>query len=310
MPCICYVPKNFREDKLELIEQINGVVNTYTMQGYTLTLRQLYYQLVARGIIENTQRSYKNVGNLINDARLAGLIDWKAIEDRTRNLKGLTHWENPQQIIRSASYQYKKDLWKDQNYHLEVWVEKEALAEVVAKASQPFDVDYFCCRGYVSQSEMWESAQRLVRHCNHGKNCIIIHLGDHDPSGIDMSRDIEERLQLFGSQDGGRTFDNHFLGLRRIALNMDQIEEFNPPPNPAKITDTRAKSYIEKFGDESWELDALEPRVITELISKTITEYANEEIMEEVRDRVEKEKQVMNLICDDWNNLYGLYSNR
>ena len=307
MPCICYVPKSFREDKLELIEKINEVVTDYTEQGYTLTLRQLYYQLVARGIIENNMRSYKNVGVLINDARLAGLIDWKAIEDRTRNLKGLSHWDSPQQIIRSASYQYKKDLWQDQNYHLEVWVEKEALAEVVAKACQPFDVNYFCCRGYVSQSEMWESAQRLVNHCYEGKNCVIIHLGDHDPSGIDMSRDIEERLNMFGKQDGGHTFQNHFLGLRRIALNMDQIEEFNPPPNPAKITDTRAKSYIEKFGDESWELDALEPKVITELISDTITEYADEEIMAQVRNKVEEEKKVMNRICDNWNSLYDVY---
>lgn len=307
MPCICYVPKSFREDKLELIEKINEVVTDYTEQGYTLTLRQLYYQLVARGIIENNMRSYKNVGVLINDARLAGLIDWKAIEDRTRNLKGLSHWDSPQQIIRSASYQYKKDLWQDQNYHLEVWVEKEALAEVVAKACQPFDVNYFCCRGYVSQSEMWESAQRLVKHCYEGKNCVIIHLGDHDPSGIDMSRDIEERLNMFGKQDGGHTFQKHFLGLRRIALNMGQIEEFNPPPNPAKITDTRAKSYIEKFGDESWELDALEPKVITELISDTITEYADEEIMEQVRNKVEEEKKVMNRICDNWNSLYDVY---
>lgn len=310
MPCICYVPKNFREDKLELIDKINDVVDSYTYQGYTLTLRQLYYQLVARGIIENNVRSYKNVGNLINDARLAGLIDWKAIEDRTRNLKGLTHWENPQQIIRSASYQYKKDLWKDQNYHLEVWVEKEALAEVVAKACMPYDVDYFCCRGYVSQSEMWESAQRLINYCKLGKYCCIIHLGDHDPSGIDMSRDIEERLQLFGNQDGGGIFKSRFLGLRRIALNMNQIEEFNPPPNPAKITDTRAKGYIEKFGDESWELDALEPKVITELISDTISEFADDYVMEEVKRRVEEEKKVMNLICDDWNNLYGLYADK
>ena len=228
MPCICYVPKTFRSDKLDLIYQINGVVEEYTRQGYTLTLRQLYYQLVA---------------------------------DRTRSLKGLTHWSNPQEIIRSVSYQYKKDLWKNQKYHLEVWVEKEALAEVVAKACRPFDVDYFCCRGYVSQSEMWSAAQRLVRETYCGKDCVIIHLGDHDPSGIDMSRDIEDRLQMFGNQDGGLTFENHFLGLRRIALNMDQIETFNPPPNPAKLTDSRCKSYMDKYGDESWELDALEPKV-------------------------------------------------
>lgn len=307
MPLRCYQPKSFRADKLDLIDKINEVVEEYTNQGYTLTLRQLYYQLVARGIIENTMRSYKNTGVLINDARLAGLIDWNSIEDRTRNLKGLTHWDNPQQIIRSASYQYKKDLWKEQNYHLEVWVEKEALAEVVGKACRPYDVDYFCCRGYVSQSEMWSAAQRLVGYTNMGKNCVIIHLGDHDPSGIDMSRDIEDRLQLFGNQDGGYSFEKHFLGLRRIALNMDQIDEFNPPPNPAKLTDTRCNKYIDKYGEESWELDALEPKVINELISDTITEYADEEIMDRVREGVEKEKEVMNRVCDNWSTIMSEY---
>ena len=310
MPLRCYVPKNFRADKLDLIDKINEVVEEYTKQGYTLTLRQLYYQLVARGIIENNMRSYKNTGVLINDARLAGLIDWNAIEDRTRNLKGLSHWKNPQEIIRSALWQYKKDLWKDQNYHLEVWVEKEALAEVVGKACRPFDVDYFCCRGYVSQSEMWSAAQRIIDYTNMGKYVSIIHLGDHDPSGIDMSRDIEERLNLFGKHDGGRLFKTHFIGLNRIALNMDQIEQFNPPPNPAKLTDTRCNKYIEKYGDESWELDALEPKVINQLISDAISIYADEEHMQRVRDQVECEKEVMERVCDNWSTImeeYGSY---
>ena len=87
MPKIEYVPKNFSADRLQMIEKVNGVVAEYQKQGYSLTLRQVYYQMVARDIIPNNMRSYKNLGNLINDARLAGLIDWLAIEDRTRNLR-------------------------------------------------------------------------------------------------------------------------------------------------------------------------------------------------------------------------------
>lgn len=135
MPLICYQDKNFRSDKLALIDKINSVIEEYQRQGYSLTLRQCYYQLVARGIIENNERSYKNTGNLINDARLAGLIDWNAIEDRTRNLKRLSHWSNPQSIIESASDQYMKDTWQGQDYYVEVWVEKEALANVVGRIS-------------------------------------------------------------------------------------------------------------------------------------------------------------------------------
>lgn len=309
MPYICYQEKKFGVEKLNLIDEINDVVAEYQRQGYTLTLRQLYYQLVARDIIENNMRSYKNTGVLVNDARLAGLIDWEAVEDRTRNLKGLGHWDSPADIIESAIYSYRKDLWENQHYYLEVWVEKEALAEVVATACRPWDVNYFCCRGYVSQSEMWEAAQRLIRKCNEEKECLIIHLGDHDPSGIDMSRDIEERLRMFGEHDG-YNFTERFQGLRRIALNMEQIELYNPPPNPAKTTDSRYKSYIEKFGDESWELDALEPKVITSLIQDTISEYADEDIMDEVKSEVEGEKRVMRRVCKDWDNIMKIYGDK
>lgn len=103
MPKICYVEKNFRSSSLSLIEKINGVIEEYQRQNYTLTLRQCYYQLVARGIIENNQKVYKTTGSLINDARLAGLIDWNAIEDRTRNLQSLGHWSSPKGVIESAA---------------------------------------------------------------------------------------------------------------------------------------------------------------------------------------------------------------
>lgn len=300
MPKICYVEKNFRSDSLALIDKINSVIEEYEAQGYSLTLRQCYYQLVARGIIPNNERSYKNTGNLINDARLAGLIDWHSIEDRTRNLQRLSHWDSPKSIIESASYQYRKDIWENQDYYVEVWVEKEALANVVGRVADELDVPYFCCRGYVSQSEMWSAAQRFIAKQEAGKDVVLIHLGDHDPSGIDMSRDIEERLVLFG-------VDTFMFNFRRIALNMEQIEEFAPPPNPAKLTDSRCGSYISKYGDESWELDALEPKVIHDLITNNVTEFWDYEEVLKVRARVESEKEVMESVANDWDKIYNEY---
>lgn len=301
MPRICYVEKNFRSDSLALIDRINSVIEEYELQGYSLTLRQCYYQLVARGVILNNERSYKNTGNLINDARLAGLIDWNAIEDRTRNLQRLPHWSSPKSIIESASYQYRKNIWENQDYYVEVWVEKEALANVVGRVADGLDVPYFCCRGYVSQSEMWSAAQRFMLQQECGKTVVLIHLGDHDPSGIDMSRDIEERLRLFGVDDDTFIF-------RRIALNMEQIELFNPPPNPAKLTDSRCGSYISKYGYESWELDALEPKVIHDLITDNVTEFWDIDEVQRVRDLVAKEKSVMESVANDWNKIYRDYS--
>lgn len=302
MPKVCYVEKKFRSDSLSLIDKINSVIEEYEAQGYSLTLRQCYYQLVARGIIPNNERSYKNTGNLINDARLAGLIDWHSIEDRTRNLQRLSHWDSPKSIIESASHQYRKDIWENQKYYVEVWVEKEALANVVGRVSNELDVPYFCCRGYVSQSEMWSAAQRFIGKQEDGKDVVLIHLGDHDPSGIDMSRDIEERLTLFG-------VDPYMFNFRRIALNMEQIEEFAPPPNPAKLTDSRCGSYISRYGDESWELDALEPRVIHDLITTNVTEFWDYEEVKRVRALVESEKEVMESVANDWDKIYIEYCN-
>lgn len=299
MPKICYQEKRFRDNSLELIDKINEVIEEYQNQNYTLTLRQCYYQLVARGIIENNQKVYKTTGSLINDARLAGLIDWNAIEDRTRNLKSLSHWKNPEEVIRAAANSYRRDVWKNQMYHVEVWVEKEALANVVGRVAEELDVPYFCCRGYVSQSEMWSSAQRFIKYERSGRTNVIIHLGDHDPSGIDMSRDIQERLELFGVDA---------LIFRRIALNRDQIDLYNPPPNPAKITDTRSTSYIREHGDESWELDALEPKVLHDLITENVTEFMDEEEVKEVKRKTEAERSVINKVADDWYSVYRNYN--
>lgn len=296
-----YIEKQFRSNSLDLIDLINNVIDDYSAQGYSLTLRQLYYQLVARDIIPNTPRSYKNVGNLINDARLAGLIDWDAIEDRTRNLRGLAHWNSPEEIIKSAAYSYRKDNWEGQYFYVEVWVEKEALSEVVGRACNEYDTPYFCCRGYTSQTEMYNAAQRIkYRQEFQSKECVVIHLGDHDPSGIDMSRDIEERLEVFG-------VDQSRFQFNRIALNMDQIDTYNPPPNPAKITDSRCAGYIKKFGYESWELDALEPKMLDSLIKSEITRYLDMTKFRKVQQEVEEDVERMHLVAKNWEEVVRNY---
>lgn len=287
MPKIQYKKINFKQSSLDLIKLVNEVINEYSAQGYELTLRQAYYQLVARGYIPNNERSYKNIGSLINDGRLAGLIDWNAITDRTRNLRGNTHWDTPVDVIYSAKYSYLLNKWKDQPNYVEVWVEKDALVDVVGQACKPLDVPYFSCRGYTSQSEMWSAAQRFIRQKNR-ENRIIIHLGDHDPSGIDMTRDIQERLDLFGAD----------VEVKRVALTMSQIQTYNPPPNPAKVTDSRCSKYIDQYGDESWELDALEPKVITDLIKEQVTMYRDDDLYRKVCKREKSEKEELQLVCD------------
>jgi hypothetical protein len=293
VPIIEYVPKRFGQDRLAVIEQANLICAEYAAQGFDLTLRQLYYQFVSRGLIANRQSEYKRLGDTINDARLAGAMDWNYIVDRTRNLRDLPHWADPQSILNAVASQYRTYRWDTQPYAVEVWIEKDALIGVIAGICEGQDVPYFSCRGYVSQSEMWSAAQRHLRYQANGQDPVVIHLGDHDPSGIDMSRDIADRLHLFGSR----------AEVRRIALTMDQVDQYQPPPNPAKITDSRAENYIEEYGTESWELDALDPATLAALITAEIDSYKDGTEWAARTGEMLNERQQLSAAADRWSDV-------
>src|SRR5262245_657309 len=278
MPKICYIEHKFAKKTTQLLELANAIITQYAAQGFDLTLRQLYYQMVARDIIPNQQNEYKRLGQIVSDARRAGLIDWDAIIDRTRNLRGNSHWDTPADVLLAAEQSFAIDKWEGQPYRPEVWVEKDALVGVVARACEALDVSFFACRGYSSDSEMWRAARRLINYEKIGQIPYIFHLGDHDPSGIDMSRDIQDRLELFEAN----------VTVKRIALNFDQVEQYSPPPNPAKETDSRWEDYVSTYGTQSsWELDALEPQVIVDLITEEIESLQDTDLW---KARVEEEK--------------------
>jgi hypothetical protein len=285
---------NFSAPKLELIETANGIIDELQGAGYMLTLRQLYYQLVSRGLMVNKQTEYKRLGDILNDAKLAGLTDWAAIEDRTRNLESVNHWEDPSQIISAVAEQFRIDKWKEQPNRVEVWVEKDALVGVLEKACRALDVAWFSCRGYTSGTELYGAGKRLARYKRGGQQPIIIHLGDHDPSGLDMTRDITDRVSMFA-----RTH----VEVRRIALNMDQIEQYSPPPNPAKTTDCRYEKYAQEHGEESWELDALNPSTIDELITEEVLSLRDEELWEQAEQEEERHRETLALASDNWDAL-------
>lgn len=298
MPKIAYIEKDFRAPALRLIDQANKIIEEYQADDLKLTLRQLYYQFVARDLIPNQQKQYKRLGHIISEARLAGLIDWEAIEDRTRNLAELSHWRNVAEIIDAAAYSYRLDRWKDQPYQVECWIEKEALAGVISTPSENLDIPYFSCRGYVSQSEMWAAGERLQDVIDAGKTVIILHLGDHDPSGIDMTRDITERLELFLGTPHGTEF-----AVKRIALTMDQVHEHRPPPNPAKTTDSRFSDYIRRYGTDSWELDALEPRILRDLVQTETEALIEPAAWKDSLSRQEKNRKILTKLARNWSTV-------
>ncbi len=315
MPKICYVPKTFNAEHGQIIAQANQILVSYEAQGYDLTLRQLYYQFVSRDLFPadwadkitgsvNNERSYKKLGSIVNDARLAGLIDWSHITDRTRNMKQNSHWDDPESIIGACADSYAVDKWQNQQNYVEVWVEKDALVGVLEVACKPLDVPYFSCRGYTSQSEMWVAAMRLVKRVKAGKRVHIVHLGDHDPSGIDMTRDIRDRIELFiGAHVPGKV---SWFDLNRVALNMPQVQEYTPPPNPTKLTDSRAQGYLSEFGEECWELDALEPSVLTALITDTVEALRDEEQWNDDLARENNGKEKLTACSDRWSEVEEL----
>lgn len=290
-----YLDFNFRKESLRLIELMNTLIMSYQRQGFKLTVRQLYYQLVAREIIENNEKSYKRIVSLINDARLDGLIDWDAIEDRTRDIVSRPHWDSGQQILEACAPSFHMDMWDNQESRTFVVVEKEALVGVLSGVCRQNDVPLLAARGYPSVTVVRELAlQFFLPAMRAGQVVNMLHLGDHDPSGIDMTRDLEDRIKIFLE---GEDIDFH---LNRLALNMPQIEELKPPPNPAKTTDARFKEYRKKFGEESWELDALEPRFLVGLVQSNIDNWKDEDKWQEKIEEIDSVKAKLRKVADDF----------
>jgi hypothetical protein len=249
--------RRFQAKVLALIDHANAIITEYRVLGFILTLRQLFYQFVSRSLMDNKQSEYKRLGSVVKNARRAGVLDWASIEDRTRNMRGSPSWDCPADIIADCAGQYREDLWQGQYFRPEVWIEKDALLGVIERVCGEFRLPYFACRGNNSESEQYKAGKRFERHLANGVTPIVLHLGDHDPNGLDMTRDNRDRLAMFARRG---------VEVRRLALNMYQVDRWRPPPNPAKETDTRFAAYAEQFGKECWELDALDPTVIADLI--------------------------------------------
>ena len=311
--------KTFNPADQTIVNHSVEIVLAYQRLGYKLTLRQLYYQLVSRNIVPNTEKSYNRVGVIISNARMAGLIDWEMIEDRNRHTIIPQHWESPSQIISACAHSYRIDKWLNQPAYCEVMVEKQALEGVLEPVCRELDIPFTSNKGYSSVTMMHAAGQKLKmefrRRCqrkglwnlewNRAKRqniacaqalaenkmltdkfhlteaakkdgwplIVVFYLGDHDPSGIDMSRDVADRLRTFS--------DYTPIEVRRLALNIQQVREINPPENPAKITDSRAKKYIERFGRSSWELDAVEPTMLANMVRNAVREIRDEKIWRE-----------------------------
>jgi len=283
----------FKAKSLVLISTINKILSEYVEMETVLTVRQIYYQLVARNFVKNNRNEYQKVSNLIADGRIAGKIDWSLIEDRGREWIRRYRWESMSDRLEHVARTFHMDLWEGQENRVFVVVEKDALSGVLENVCHRYDVPLLAAKGYCSVSTLREFAERdIMDSIDDGQTPMILYLGDHDPSGLDMDRDVKDRMEMF------LNFWEREITLVRLALNIDQVKRFRLPHNFAKSSDKRFEKYREQFGDESWELDALDPAYMVDLVERNIVERIDMDKWEARVKEVESVKSELRKIAD------------
>jgi hypothetical protein len=290
----------------ELIKAVNEILATYDPKE-KITLRQLFYQLVIRKIIENELKNYKLLSAKLVKAREDGDVDDGRFEDEERPVIGgdadsedpTGYYEDHEDSFRTCWERYSRPRWWGQDYYVEIFVEKRALVKQIAEVAEPYGVTTCATRGYSSYTFIVNAIDRIMRCCERWegepgsiRKPVILQFGDRDPSGVDMTRDQEERLQRYGLIERlcelGCDID---YCVERIALTAEQIEQYHLPPDPAKIKDKRTKKFIEEYGNAAVELDALDANVLKKLVKEAIESRIDARIWNGDIDREEKERQ-------------------
>jgi hypothetical protein len=294
-----YITRRFSAENDTMLDVIDNITQLYLRRGYVMTVRQLYYQLVTRNLIRNHVKSYNRIKSLVNDGRLAGRIDWSVIEDRMRSFERRKRWKNARTLLEHTAQSYHIDLWRGQDLRPFIFIEKDSLAGVISATCAKYDMPMLAARGYPSVSVLREFVLRdlLPTITKRRQGVVILHLGDHDPSGLDMTRDLVDRMSLLSGigQKAWRVV--------RLCLNIDQVRELNLPPNPAKDTDARFAAYRAQFGRSSWELDALEPDYMNDLIKRHARNcITNKAAWVERHATIKTTKARLLKIASNWNN--------
>jgi len=271
--------------KNDIIRAVNEILREYNMP---LTLRQIYYRLVAMNLIENKLNSYKALSRMLVEAREKGLVPEHMIEDRARSTHG-GDWgyRSPEQFVqgevsdfKECWQRYTRPLWETQGSYIEVWVEKDALSRLVSDVADRFRVKTCVGRGYSSYTYVRDAVNRFKPMCE--KVCTILYFGDHDPSGLDITRDLGRRMSDYGAP---------FVDIRRVALLPEQIERYDLPPAPVKMSDVRSAAFIKEHGTGVVELDAVEPKELQRMIHDAIRSEINIEEWNRVVNKIDVEQE-------------------
>jgi hypothetical protein len=274
----------------QLLSHVLEVVSQYSIP---LTVRQVFYRLVAAGVIKNTRSSYNSLDKILVKARIKGIIPFDKLEDRSREfLCGDHNFETPEdfmawriEALKDSALEYEVPYWHFQPEHVEVWLEKDALSALFGQVCRRQHVILAPCRGYPSLTYLHEAAQRLRKV---DKPITILYFGDLDPRGKDIQRYLTETLQSFGVS----------ANVQRIALTRQQVEAYSLPPAPTKKGDKMARKWIETQGDMVWELDALEPDLLMQLVEESILQHLDKEAFEKRNELQKQNREKINKIVE------------
>ncbi len=247
-------PKRARRTK-EQTATIRDTIMTVLAENAPMTVRQVYYQLVARQLIANNRSQYQGTSDLLVKMRQEGDIPWKHIEDRNRRPRTVNMWDNLPDFLGSVRWWYQKDVWATQPRQLEVWLEKDALSGIFEDVLRPNGITLNVGRGY----DGWSSIRNAAVRYGDGSKTTVLYFGDFDPSGEDMVRSLIERLAFFDSRPE----------IVKCALTLDDVRRYNLPHDFTKATDSRQAAFVERWGDVAVELDALP---VTELRNRLVRE--------------------------------------
>jgi hypothetical protein len=244
------------------------------------TVRQVFYALTVRGkIVKDEAEYHRTVVRLLGELREAGTIPFEWIADNTRWQRKPTTFVGLEACLDNTSKFYRRDLWAAMPVYVEVWCEKDALAGVLMEETETYDVPLMVARGYSSLSFLHSAALAIKAK---GKPAHIYHFGDLDPSGVDAARDIEAKLRRYAPDA-----EIHF---ERPAVTREQVEEWNLPTRPTKMTDSRAK----KFGNAtSVELDAIPARKLREIVRERIERHVEQQQLALLRVAEESERGLL-----------------
>ena len=246
---------------------------------HPMTVRQVYYQLVSRQVLENSRSQYQALSRLLVDARREGTIPWEWIEDRTRRPRAVSMWAGLEDFAQTARRAYRRNVWESQPQYLEVWLEKDALSGIFEEVLRQYGVTLNVGRGY----DGWDSIHNAAGRFRELKGATVLYFGDFDPSGEDMVRSLKERLGELGAEPE----------IIKCALTLEDVRRHNLPPDFAKVTDSRRKAFVARYGDLSVELDALPLEVLRERVVTEVEARMDLGALMEVRDAEERDRGLL-----------------